>query len=140
MSDLAITAASIVAGTVSGFNPIVQVTSAGEALTQGQAVYRLSSDGKLYRADANASSTAAAAVGVMMNAALTDQPAQYMSSGPLQFGGILTRGTWYVCSTTAGGICPTSDLASGSYSSLLGYAYSTMTMVVGVNATGVSFA
>lgn len=140
MPDLTITPANITEGVITGQSLITAATLAGESITAGQSVYKLSSDGKLYRADANASSTAAAAVGVAMHAALTNQPLKYAQSGPLNFGAILTAGSWYVQSTTAGGIAAMSDLASGAYSTLIGYGYTTGTMVLAVSATGVSLA
>lgn len=140
MADLVITAANITPGTTTGYTPVKQTGTAGETITAGQSVYLLSSDSKLYKADANASSASAAAVGIALHAALAGQPLTYISSGALNFGAILTAGLYYVVSATAGGIAPTADLASGWYSTLLMYAYSTSVGIVAPTATGIAVA
>ena len=141
MADLVITAANITKGSVTGYTPITTTGTAGETITAGQAVYINASDSnKIYKADADASSTAAAAVGISLHAATAGQPITYLTSGPLNFGAILTAGTYYVVSSTAGGICPTSDLSTGEYSTLLMYAYSTSVGIVMPTATGIAIA
>lgn len=140
MADLSIAAANVVEGTVSGMTVFKATTIAGAAITAGQLVYKLASDGKLYPSDANASSTAANISGMALHGALTNQPLQFASAGPIQVGAILTAGSWYVASTNAGSVAPMADLASGAYSSLVGYGYSTSTLVLQVTTTGVSLA
>jgi hypothetical protein len=140
MADLIITAANITPGSVSGLSPIKQTGTAGASITAGQAVYVNSSDGKVYLADSDLSAAAAAAVGVSLHAALTGQPITYLTGGPLNFGAILTAGLYYVVSHNAGGIAPSADLASGWYSTLLMYAYSTSIGVVTPTPTGIAVA
>jgi len=141
MADLTITAANITPGSVTGMSVLKTSGTAGATITAGQAVYIDASDSnKIKLADADASSTAAAAVGISLHAALSGQPIQYITSGPLNFGAILTTGTYYVVSSTAGGICPTADLSVGEYSTLLMYAYSTSVGIVMPTATGVAIA
>ena len=141
MADLTITAANIVPNTsITGKTPVKVTGEAGETITAGQSVYLKSSDNKIWKADANLSADAAAAVGVSLHGATAGQPITYQTSGALSFGAILTAGHWYVVSDTAGGIMPTADLSSGDYSTLLGYAYSTSVMILNPLATGIPLA
>jgi hypothetical protein len=139
MADLTITAANITPGTTTGYSPVKVTGTAGETITAGQSVY-LSSDGKVYKADANSSSTTAAAVGISLHGATANQPLTYQTGGSMNFGAILTAGTYYVASATAGGIAPTADLTTGWYSTLLMYAYSTSVGIITPTATGIAVA
>jgi hypothetical protein len=91
-------------------------------------------------ADANLSSLASTVAGIALHAALTGQPINYLTSGPLTVNAALTTGKWYVASGTdsVGAIAPIADLASGWFSSLLGYASSTTVLNVGIINTGVA--
>lgn len=141
MADLVITPANVIKGSVTAYPNLTATGIAGETITAGQAVYINASDSnKIYKADANASSSSAAAVGIALHAALAGQPVQYMTSGALTFGAILTVGQYYVVSATAGGIAPTADLASGWYSTLLMWGYSTSVAIVNPIPTGVAIA
>lgn len=126
---------------MTGLTALTERGTAGATVTAGQPVYVDAADGNsLKPADANASATTAAAVGIALHAALDGQPLEYITAGPLALGAILTQGLWYVVSATAGGICPTADLASTHFSTLLGYAHSTSVLVVVVKASGVALA
>lgn len=138
MADLVITPANITPGSVSGMNPAKTTGTAGESITAGQSVYIKSADSKIYRADADASSEAAGAVGVALHAALAGQPITYQTSGPLNFGAILTAGKYYVASANPGGIAPVADLATGWFSTLLLYAYSASVGILTPTATGIA--
>ncbi len=141
MADLTITAATIQPATVTGYPTATKTGVAGETITAGQSVYINSSDSnKIYKSDANASSAAAAAVGIAMHGATSGQPITYCTEGALAFGAILTAGQYYVASATAGGIAPTADLTTGWYSTLLMWGYTTSTAIVRPTATGVAVA
>ena len=138
MADLTITAANVVpSSAVAAKPPIFTTGTAGETITAGQPVYIKSSDGLLWKADANASSATAAAVGIALHGATAGQPLAYQTSGALAFGAILTAGAYYVVSDTAGGIMPTADLSALDYSTLLMYGYSTSIAIVNIVQTGV---
>lgn len=145
MAALTITVANILPVSISGITPVRKRATAGATLTAGQAIYLDATDldssgiGKAKLADANASEAAAAAVGVTLHGALSGQPVEYMEAGGLAFGAILTKGEIYVLGATAAGdIAPADDLASGWYTTILGYAATTANMVLGLRVTGVT--
>jgi hypothetical protein len=137
MADLVITVANVVRGGVNSIPQTLETGVAGAAVTAGQVVYEDPTDGKWKLADANASQTAATVKGIALHGALANQPLQVIKGGPLTLGAILTPGQWYVTSANPGGIAPVADLASGWYSSRLGYAYSASVLIVDINATGI---
>jgi len=92
--------------------------TAGAAITKGQPVY-LASSNKLLPCD-NDFEASAKAVGIAVNNAADNQPIQYVSSGIMDVGATLGTGVCYVVSSTAGGIAPAADLATGDYTCILG--------------------
>lgn len=133
MSDLSITAASVVAG--SGAN-IDRTSNAGETITAGQAVY-LAASGKWMKADNNsATALARVAKGIALNGAALDQPLAVLKSGPVTIGATLTAGVAYYLSGTAGGICPVADLTTGMYPEIMGIATSTTVLNVDMQPSG----
>ncbi len=50
----------------------------------------------------------------------------------------MTKGTPYFVSTTAGGICPFGDLASGDFPTYLGLAESATSLALAATALGVA--
>jgi len=124
MADLSITAANVVPSTSGGWT--LGQGIAGGTITAGQPVYADATDGgKLKAADADAEATALAR-GIAVSNAADEQPVRYVSRGRLTLGsGIVVRGRAYYVSTTAGGICRESDIASSKYTTLLGIAVST---------------
>lgn len=135
MSDLSITAASVVAGsnsnTVSG--------TLGATVTAGQVVYKDDSDGYWKLADNN-SATAAVRVpqGIALNGGASGQPVRVLVSGDITIGATLTAGVVYYLSDTPGGICPVADLASGEYPASIGIATSTTVLKVNITSSGVA--
>jgi hypothetical protein len=121
MADLSITAANVARGTGS------QVSSgtADVAITQGKSVYLDTTTQTIKLADADALASASINVGVSLNAAAAGQPVTYQTFGPITIGATVTVGTAYYVSATAGSICLESDLASGDFPLLLGFATST---------------
>lgn len=123
MADLSITAANVVKG--SGAS--VKHGIAAEALTAGQAIHKLASDGDLYLSDADhATAAKRACSGIALHDAAIGQPIAYQDDGQIDIGATVVVGTVYCLSDTAGGICPVADLASGDYVTIIG---------VGVTAT-----
>lgn len=141
MADLSITPTSVVpvADVNGNTSPLYPSRGfAGEALTQGQAVYVKASDSKIYKADANATGSAeAAAVGIALNSASAGQPVDYWAEGDINLGATLVTGTIYIVSVNAGGIAPVTDLASTSWVTILCYAISTSVARMLLKATGV---
>jgi len=136
MANLSQTAANVAIGSQITRTRVVQ---AGENLTQGQPVYLKASDGKYYRADANASAEAAKAVGIVLTPASTNgySVIQEGSGGSVNLGATLTVGETYVVSATAGAIAPIADLTTGDYPCILGVATTTALIQTVYAYTGV---
>lgn len=123
------TASNVILSVQAGIpNKIVQRT-AGTTLTAGKSYY-LDANNLAQLADANASSTTAAGVGIALGGAGANQPFFGFEGGALSFGAVLTQGLVYVVSATAGGIAPTSDLTTGWFTTILGYAQTTSILVM----------
>jgi hypothetical protein len=136
MANLSITAANVaMAGP--GRVKVVQV---GEAVTQGQPGYLLTTDSKYYQADANASLVASNAVGIFLTPAATNGYAVFAEGAglTLNLGATLVRGKTYCVSATKGAICPIEDLTTGDFPCLIGTANTTSTIVTLFNSVGVA--
>jgi hypothetical protein len=134
MSDLAVTAASV----LSGSDDIAHGT-AGEAVTAGQTVYKDPTTGNYFKADCNSGTPAARVpVGVALHAASASQPLALQKSGPITIGATLTPGVEYYQSGTAGGICPVADLTTGMYPCTVGIALSASVLKLDFQASGVA--
>ena len=134
MADLTITAANVAKGTNA------RDTSsylAGAAITAGQSVYldTATSTIKLADADALASSDA---FGIALNSAASGQPITVQRSGNITIGATVAVGVAYYVSTTPGGICLESDLATGDFPHFLGFATSTTVIALNPRACGVA--
>ncbi|MCV0384891.1 MAG: hypothetical protein K5821_00435 [Nitrobacter sp.] len=135
MTDIAITAASVVAGS----NAVRDSGSAGETITAGQAVYRSSTTNKWMLADSDdATAEAKKATGIALNGAALNQPLTVLKSGDITIGATLTAGTAYYLSNTPGGICPVADVGSGEDVCLIGLAKSTSVLAVAIQSPGVT--
>lgn len=135
MADLVITATSVLAS--------AQATTEarwnfGTTFTQGQPGY-VDTSNTWQLADNNASATTAAVSGISLNAGGPGQPARFNTADPAFMpGATLTVGQSYYLSSTAGGICPVSDLPSGAYPQFLFVAYTAALATLKiVNGTGV---
>jgi hypothetical protein len=133
MAVLTITAASVAPGT----GAKTKSGTAGAVITQGQPVYLDAATITLLPADADLIASAAV-VGIALNAASTGQPVTYQTSGPITIGATVVTGTAYYASTTAGGVCLESDLASGDFATFLGFATSTTVITLDIKASGVA--
>lgn len=135
MADISITAANVLPGS----NARTENGTFGATVTQGQAVYLDASDGKYKLADNdNATAAVRRPRGIALNAGSNGQPATIQTSGSITIGGTLTAGTVYVLSSTAGGIAPQADLASGDDVVILGVATSTTVLALDIQISGVT--
>lgn len=136
MADLSITLADVVPGSNAQY--IDAVAATGVTIDAGDVFYRDASDSyKAKLSDANLSEAAASAAAIAVNKALPGQPVRGVFAGDLDLGSILTQGLVYIVSGTAGKICPSADLASGWYPTVLGVATDGNTLKVGiVHGTG----
>jgi predicted transcriptional regulator len=131
-ADITITAANVVKGSSATTTSAI----AGETITAGQALYLNSSDNKVYKADNDASSTTATCVGIALNGGAAGQPITYQTGGTITIGATVVAGTIYCVSSTAGGICPAADLASGDYTSIIGVATTAAIISMSINNSG----
>lgn len=111
MADVSLTAANVT--WVSGVPP--QTVIAGETITEGMPVYRLSSDNEHYKCDAD-TDAASEFAGIALTNGVNGRPMVIAPPGAvINVGATLTAGTVYALSTTAGGIAPETDLLAGDY-------------------------
>lgn len=139
MADLSITASSVVAGN----GTPTKTGTAGAAIAAGEIVYLdTAATGKWQLADSDAASAEArgrtANVGVALNSAAANQPLVVQTGGPVTLGAVLTAGSAYYLSGTAGKICPLADVSGGEYYVLLGLAASTSVLNLDVQYSGVA--
>ena len=110
---------------------------AGEAITAGQPVYISSTDGKLYRADADDTAAKAAAVGIATSTA--ERAGGIISYAPpganIDVGATTTQGEVYCVSAAVGAIAPVADLVTDDYVTVLfvGSGSSDVLLLDGVN-------
>lgn len=121
MADISITATS-----VSRVDGNTETANAGATITAGQAVYKDSSS-TWQLADTDSATAAAHSVyGIALNGGASGQPVTVALAGAtINIGATVAVGTIYVLSGTAGGICPTTDLATGDYTFVIGIATTT---------------
>lgn len=135
MSDLTITAASVLAGAGASIKHGI----AGATITAGKALAQDPATGKYVLADSNsATASVRAAKAIALNGASDGQPVAVLTGGPVTIGATLTPGVAYYLSDTPGGICPVADVGSGEYSVLLGMATSASVLDVDPQASGVA--
>jgi len=128
MADITVTAANVALGASTTPTQIVQY---GEAVTQGQSLYRLAADGKWYRTDAN-DGVAKAVVGAIAltpgatNAfGLVALPSSVPGQSLVNLGATLAVGTVYAVSPNVGGIAPIDDVLSTQFVTVIGIATTT---------------
>lgn len=134
MPDASVTASSVIKTSTTKST----TKTAGVTITAGQVLCRNNSTGKIELADVNgASSYMKTVVGVALHGATANQPIEYAYEGDLTFNAGLTKGTIYVGSSNAGGLAPSTDLASGHTVSIVGAASSTTNLQIKLNNTGI---
>lgn len=139
MADLAPTAANVVKTSDTTFGAAANY---GETITAGMAVYKKTSDGLLYKADANVTTAEAVVAGIAMNSGSAGQPASYATGGSITLGAVTggAAGVPVALSTTAGGICPDGDVGSGSYYTFIGVMTSATVLKLGLIVTNITHA
>lgn len=121
MADISQTSTSVIAG--SNAKRIFKVC--GGTVSAGQPVY-LDGSGTVQRADANASATTATVLGIAEQSGAIGQRISILTEDDdLTIGATVAIGDVLIASSTAGGIAPVADLASGWYCTVLGVAKST---------------
>lgn len=132
MADISVTPASVVP-----VEAIYVDGTAGETITAGMTCY-LSTDSKYYKADNNDTAAKAVVKGIALNGASLNQPIRIQTGGTITIGATVAVGTIYVQSTTAGGIAPSADLATGNYVTILGVATTAAILKLGINVSGIA--
>lgn len=122
MSDLSQVAANVAVS--SGAS--TELVQYGEAVTQGQPLYKSTVDGKYSQCDANDTAAKAVCAAIALTPGATDGYGVIAKPGSLvNLGATLAVGQSYGISATKGAINLTSDLASGSFSTVIGIATTT---------------
>jgi hypothetical protein len=132
-SDLSITAANVKATAATSK---VSRVPLGETITQGQAVYKKTTDNKYYKADCDAGSGADLAEGIAVTPGGNGEFGYVIFAGPLNIGATLTVGEIYVLSDVAGGVRPKADNGTGDKVTILGVATSSSSLFVNPFASG----
>jgi hypothetical protein len=135
MADIVITAANCkkTSGT-----QLEKSYVAGEALTAGKVCYLKSTDGKIYKAQADGTAEEATFKGIALNDAGADQPVILATGGSLTIGGTVVVGTVYAISAAAGGIAPWADLVTTNKVTIVGYGISATLLQIAPVETGVA--
>ena len=127
--DLKTTIAGKQVYSVAGFS-----APAFEAVSQGEALYSRSSDGKVGKAIANDTVDKASCIGFAETSKSTGETVRCLTHGQLASSG-LTRGSdYYLSGSSAGGITTTPPNASGQYLVRVGRASSTTQLIVKIEA------
>lgn len=139
MADVSVTATSVarITGSGAGVDTVIDLGYAGATITAGQTVYK-DTNGVYQLADANLSAIAAAVTGISLNGAASGQPVAVAIGGTLTPGFTVTIGTIYVLSATAGGIAPSTDLASGWRTGIIGVGLTVSTLGLVLYRSGVA--
>lgn len=112
----------------------------GETVTQGQPIYRSTSDSKYYRSDANVAAGAASGIAMTRGAAngfgLMALPGNASNQSLINFGVTLAIGQVYCVGAAVGTVVPYSDLIAGDFVTILGVARTTalLDLVIFVSA------
>lgn len=135
MSDLSITAASVLAGT----GAKKTLGTAGATITAGKVVYLDPTDNEYKLADCDSATAAVRSpAGIALNGASDGQPLVVLEEGPVTIGATMTAGVAYYLSPNAGGICPVADVLTGDNTIILGMATSTTVLEVNIQESGVA--
>lgn len=134
MTDIAITAANVVAGATA----TIARGIAAATITAGQILYLDPTTGKYGLADTDSATAAVRFVaGVALHGASANQPISLVTAGPVTIGAAILAGVFYYASGTPGGICPVADVAAGDYPSVIGYGISTTVLMVKIDNSSV---
>lgn len=133
MSDLSPTAANVLAAA----SAITEAGVLGATGVPADVVYKDTTTGTYKLADNDGTSAEKTPVGLLLNGGAAGQPAKIIKSGDLAVGSILTAGTTYYLSSTAGKICPLADVGAGETAIIIGIAISTSVLRVNITNSGV---
>lgn len=139
MADISVTAASV---QPTNAQTKTEQANAASTITAGQTLYKLAA-GTVAPCDNDdtADTSKAVVVGIALNDAEAGQPCVYATQGDVTFNAVLTAGTFYMTSSTAGGIRPQADApATDDIPGLVGFAKSTTVMSLMIKHTGVTVA
>lgn len=135
MADISVTAANVIAASTAN----TATGTAGATVTAGQIVYLDASDRKYKLVDAdNLPAAGVTAVFMALNGASDGQPLKVLKGGSVALGSVLTAGTAYYASDTAGGFGPVADQGSGDDVILIGVASSATTLLFKPIISGVT--
>lgn len=130
MAALAITTGQVMPTSVTGIANVTVVGTAGTVLLAGKACY-VDASNKVQLADANVSSTEAAAAGIVLVNAQPSQPVIYQKAGAIAVGTtVASTGVFYFVGASPGDIVPASDLTSSWFATMLAYAYSNTILII----------
>lgn len=132
MTDLSITAASVVAGA----NATKIQGICGETILAGQAVVRDTTTRKFMKSDVDGASGLRGCDGIALNGGAVNQPLTIQTAGDITIGATVAIGTVYVVSDTAGGIMPAADADQGDYTIILGIASTAAVIKLAIQAGG----
>ena len=132
MADLSITATGVLAST----NAFSEPCQWGETVAAGASVYKSATDGKMYNAECDVLAHVSV-YGVALTGGAVNQVGQVQRTGNITIGATVGVGTIYVLSAAAGKICPSADLASTNYVSIIGVGVSATDIQLAVLNTGV---
>lgn len=118
MADLSITAAQVQTDSIANCSRAL----AGEAITAGQTLYKKAADGKMWKADCDASAATAACLGIAVCDAAAEQVVSFQTKGTVLIGAgaSVAQGTPYFLSPTAGGIGLDVDILAADFLVYLG--------------------
>ncbi len=133
MADLTITPGAVVASS----NATRDIGTAGETIVAGKAIFLNAATNKWMLSDNNGTGTRQVH-GIALNGASLNQPVSMVKSGDLTVGSVLTAGTDYWLSATAGGVCARADLATGMDTIQIGVAKSATVLTIAIQDPGVT--
>ncbi len=128
MADLSQTAANVALGASTTPTRVVQY---GEAVTQGQPLYRDATTGKWFRCDANDGVAKSRVGAIALTPGATDAyglvalPSSVPGQSLVNLGATLAVGTAYAVSASVGAIAPIADITSGQFVTVIGIATTT---------------
>tara|TARA_R110000751_G_scaffold2140_2_gene11378 strand:+ start:684 stop:1094 length:411 start_codon:yes stop_codon:yes gene_type:complete len=134
MADVTITREDVA---INASNVTFVRVQVGEAVQQGQPLYRSSANSRHYKASAT-TATLAQCVGIAMTPSATDGFALMLKAGDFIVGGTVSQGLTYVVSATSGRIAPSADLASTNFVTNLGIAISSTVIRLDIAASAIA--
>ena len=127
--DLKTTIAGKQVYSVAGFS-----APAFEDVSQGEALYSRSSDGKVGKAIANDTVDKASCIGFAETSKLTGETVRCITHGQLASSGLTRASDYYLSGSSAGGITTTPPTGSDKYLVRVGRASSTTQLIIKIEA------